>query len=113
MGINLQGLSQIQSYVNWNKRSIMQTVMIRIALMLCLLECAFAYSIPIQKEIVGQEDEGQNIMVHVPVGNRQGPKCRESVMICDHDDQCCNGLHCHRKKKRAPRRCIRIKLKQG
>merc|ERR1719495_890442 len=54
----------------------MQTIMIRIALVLCLLEWAFAFKIPIQKEIGGQVEGGKSIIVNVPVGNRQLPKDR-------------------------------------
>ena len=49
----------------------MQTTMICIALMLCLLEWAFAHNIPIHKEIDGQEDEGKNIIANALVGNRE------------------------------------------
>ena len=60
----------------------MQTIIIHIALMLCLMEWVFAFNIPIQKEIDGQEDEGKNIIANALVGNREvgsGKQIRNTV----------------------------------
>jgi len=67
----------------------MQTIMIRIALMLCLMECAIAFNIPIQKEIDGQEDEGKNIIARALVSNR----CAAEYHTCVPNDpnSCCKG----------------------
>jgi len=77
----------------------MQKIIIWIALMLCLMERAFAYNIPIQKEIGGQEDEGKNIIANVPVGNRK-TTCIGERQQCVRDDpssSCCKGLACEKK----------------
>jgi len=114
------------------QRTIMQTILIRIALMLCLMEWAFAFNVPIQKEIVGQVDEGKNIIANALVANRRDegddityPEDEEYPEACRNIDQscdpywgnpnyylgvaassdCCGGLSCMRRSDKSGFQC--------
>ena len=73
----------------------MQRIMIRNALMLCLLLewGAFAFVIQSKEHVVGQETS-KNTIVNVPVVNRG--QCRGFQVECvtGSPDDCCPGLKC-------------------
>merc|ERR1711990_1002884 len=70
---------------------VMQTIMIRIALMLCLMKLAFAYTMPINKYSDGQEDEGKNIIANDLVGINRQSECKQEGDDCPWGPSTCCG----------------------